>query len=721
MADGRQPSRALIISEGKGSPPKQLTLVAGKGKEIDLSGNFKTPNLLKFFGFHPLKALNPEASSSSKNIFVNRLDDPNAIPALGSKINADCLSSVHNNVPVKAFIDSAGIQNECNGVIANPVLQDLFKSNVVFGNLGNPWKKSLHIKINFNKEKLVFSEDGKAVKLDESCEIINAKRLEYSVVTKVRVDISALSNAWSLWKKFYQVAPDIGGLGATAQVDHMDVHESYGPWILVKHNRNKRLLLSRNGKFRSNSAKQSEGHLLKMNAVNQVADKSKKDVLGHLSIVEDVNLSVEEGLFENCDTDMLNCSSKIDGLVEGDSVIVVDNSKTSNINVANKFEALGVLAGAASLEKSDNHPVEVMRFNSVIAGTDSSEKVFGVEGIVDASSSFSDGKDAITASIPELPNNVLSDAFDQGGKEKDASRYLKEIVMEHGAFFVGLVETKIDSLDKFEFKQMMGDNWDFFICPSNGLSGGILTCWRSDLVSFSVVQASSQVIVGELNYGLEGVWLIATVYGDSNCYKKEKLWKCLENPSFSKLPFVVGGDFNCILSQDEKKGGKKFVLKQGALDMLTFMRNFDFHEVQVVGHDILILSQATLKNARLNKSILGNYCSWTGQKINYSKSAILFGKHVKKRRKKSLSKSLNIKIVKEMDYLGVKMALRRLVVADFHGILEKTSNRLNVWGNKFISTVGRMQLVNSSCLSIPIFIATHSLIPARVLHVIEKM
>ncbi|KAL0925462.1 hypothetical protein M5K25_003794 [Dendrobium thyrsiflorum] len=101
-------------------------------------------------------ALNPEASSSSKNIFMDRLDDPNAIPTLDSKINADCLSSVHKNVPVKASLDSVGIRNDCNGVIANPVLHE---SNVVSRNSGNPWKKSSHIKINFNKEKLVLSED----------------------------------------------------------------------------------------------------------------------------------------------------------------------------------------------------------------------------------------------------------------------------------------------------------------------------------------------------------------------------------------------------------------------------------------------------------------------------------------------------------------------------------------------------------------------------------
>ncbi|KAL0910797.1 hypothetical protein M5K25_018886 [Dendrobium thyrsiflorum] len=228
---------------GKGSPPKQLTLVAGKGKEIDLSGNFKTPNLLKFSSFDPLKALNLEASSSSKNIFVNRLDDPNTIPALGSKINTDCLSSVHNNVPVKAFVDSTGIRNDYNGVIANPVLQDLFKSNVVSGNSGIPWKKSSHIKINFNKEKLILSEDGKAVKLDESCEIINTKRLEYSVVTKVfGKELPPNVVAWELrkqWAKFSQFHITTLGKGwylcSFKCLEALEEVLSGGPWFVNHH------------------------------------------------------------------------------------------------------------------------------------------------------------------------------------------------------------------------------------------------------------------------------------------------------------------------------------------------------------------------------------------------------------------------------------------------------------------------------------------------------
>ncbi|KAL0928744.1 hypothetical protein M5K25_000663 [Dendrobium thyrsiflorum] len=1007
---------ALIISEGKVSPLKRLACVAGKGKEVDLSGNFKTPNLFKNSGFNLLKALNPEGSSSSKNNFVNRLDDPNAIPTLGSKINADLPSSVHGFVTAKTSLDSSSFRNICNKGISNSKLQE---GNVIPESSSISWNKPKHIKINFNKEKLVLSEDGTAVKLVESCEISNAKRLEFSVVVKAfgkelppNVVAWELRRQWAtfgqfhftslglvisnmdrmphlplqcwdednvaliasmigvplmldgnmfLWGRrefarvcvrleldkplplgvwvdgiagrFFQkveyekistfcyncgmvghdksectngraVEPSqvevIGNLVATDRSDH---EKSYGPWILVKHKKGS----TRFGRVRSSSAKQYEGNLLKVNTDNLAANKV---VLEHHS-VENVRLA--EKVVENCDAVLESCSRKSDGLRDKVGMVILDNSDPSKTTVDNKFEVLGELVGDANLFNSEDFSIEETGFNNVIVGSGSPNKVLEVERNIEDRRCHGDGKIIKTASVTNFLHSVLPDDSDQvlfnskelisnttkkGARKKEASRYLKEIVRDHGAFFVGLVETKIDSLDKFEFKQMMGDNWDFFIYPSNGLSGGILTCWRSDLVTFSVVQASSQVVIGELDCGVDGVWLIATVYGDTDCYNKEKLWKCLEDPSFSKLPFIVGGDFNCILSQDEKKGGKKFAFKKGALDMLAFMRNFNFHEVQATGpkftwcnnkkglarilekldrciinakaltksnklvvkhlarvasdhcpllvkifsnnfhknkelrfEDVwlsyraswfivkfswqknMVGSEVEILNKKLRRSLkalyfwskakhgdlikhkeelkvdilklqeeeatsdsfselsfmmlrakifdlnstLGRLHTWWNQraKINWLKEGDTNSKffhnfasarhnsngisgvldldgcyvegkekveeHVKKRRRNSFSKSLNFRIVKEMNYLGVKMALRRLVVADFNGIIERTSNRLNVWGNKFISTVGRLQLVNSTCLAIPIFSATHSLIPTRVLHVIEKM
>ncbi|KAL0912002.1 hypothetical protein M5K25_017943 [Dendrobium thyrsiflorum] len=96
-------------------------------------------------------------------------------------------------------------------------------------------------------------------------------------------------------------------------------------------------------------------------------------------------------------------------------------------------------------------------------------------------------------------------------------------------------------------------------------------------------EASSQVVVGELNIVNDGVWLVATVYESNDCYKRRSLWRCLEMYLGNNIPTIISGDFNCILSQEDKRSGKKFSLSQGAQDMLAFMRNYDFHDVGVVG------------------------------------------------------------------------------------------------------------------------------------------
>ncbi|KAL0918933.1 hypothetical protein M5K25_010982 [Dendrobium thyrsiflorum] len=104
------------------------------------------------------------------------------------------------------------------------------------------------------------------------------------------------------------------------------------------------------------------------------------------------------------------------------------------------------------------------------------------------------------------------------------------------------------------------------------------------------------------------------------------------------------------------------------------------------------------------------------------KYVILLGKFVDlKKKKKAISRMLDFKVVKELSYIGVKVALRRLVAADFQSMLERALNKLNTWSNKFILLEGRLVLVKSVLLSIPIFLATHSLVPMGVLYEIDKM
>ncbi|KAL0928609.1 hypothetical protein M5K25_000511 [Dendrobium thyrsiflorum] len=178
--------------------------------------------------------------------------------------------------------------------------------------------------------------------------------------------------------------------------------------------------------------------------------------------------------------------------------------------------------------------------------------------------------------IKKVPRGRKLDVGGKGPKKKEASLYFKEFIKDHGVLFVGLVETKINAFDKGSLEKVLGPDWDFFMMPSEGLSGGIMILWRSDLASLTCV-------IGNLNVFNKGEWMIATVYRSKEVVKRRRLWGCIQDVANRKVPLIVGGDFNCILSQEDKRGGRKFVFSQGPKEMMDFMMGNDLHEVGFVG------------------------------------------------------------------------------------------------------------------------------------------
>ncbi|KAI0485910.1 hypothetical protein KFK09_029434 [Dendrobium nobile] len=554
-----------------------------------------------------------------------------------------------------------------------------------------------------------------------------------------------------------------------------------------------------------------------------------------------------------------------------------------------------------------------------------------------------------------------------GARKEEASLYLKEIVRDQDVFFIGLMETKLSSIDRREVDCLMGNDWEYFHYPVVGTSGGILVLWNRKLVSLEVMEASSQAIIGNLSVPNLGTWKVATIYG-SRCW----------------------GDFNCIINKEEKRGGKRFFFSKGPREMKGFMMNSDFYDVGSVGprfawcnnkegasriwerldrcmlnlaaiqklplavtrhlarmasdhypivikmderlrfkskaikfedtwrsypttksinkedlgvnwsvedlfvlrnkvHDLkvtlkrlstwwnqrakarwheegdtnsklfhnfatarrngnrifqikdefnnlhdeddqiekifikffekkwkhreynfsvnelqllvfqqgnnkspdvrfsiiingknlkwinaqsgfrqgcplspylfilcsqlmsnsleqwgqslgiqislrgpkithllyaddaLIFSYASVALANALKIIVEDFCKWTGQRVNVSKSQMMFGKVVSYSMKKRIARVLGFKVVKEMKYLGVKISLNILKMADFQEILSNVMDRLNAWSKKSLSLGGKLTLIESSLLSMPNFLISHSMVPKRVLHELEKL
>ncbi|XP_028552389.1 uncharacterized protein LOC114580118 [Dendrobium catenatum] len=130
---------------------------------------------------------------------------------------------------------------------------------------------------------------------------------------------------------------------------------------------------------------------------------------------------------------------------------------------------------------------------------------------------------------------------------------------------------------------MIGSNWDYFYVPSTGLSGGIILLWNSDTTLFKVEDSSSQMVIRDLKVINNEKWKVAIIYGSMEVPKRMELWNMLGKYSNSDLPMAIGGDFNFLLSKEEKLGGRRFIYSQGSREMEECLLNNDLHEIGYIG------------------------------------------------------------------------------------------------------------------------------------------
>ncbi|XP_028548320.1 uncharacterized protein LOC110092606 [Dendrobium catenatum] len=121
--------------------------------------------------------------------------------------------------------------------------------------------------------------------------------------------------------------------------------------------------------------------------------------------------------------------------------------------------------------------------------------------------------DVILDAAPEVANDFNIYVTDLGAKKKEASLYPREVVKDNATFFIGLVEAKLVDIGKRDVNRIIGNDWDFFHQPAVGTSGGILVLWKRNIVSFTMVEHSSQLVFGVLDTTSKGCWHVAMVYG----------------------------------------------------------------------------------------------------------------------------------------------------------------------------------------------------------------
>ncbi|XP_073012252.1 uncharacterized protein [Typha latifolia] len=99
----------------------------------------------------------------------------------------------------------------------------------------------------------------------------------------------------------------------------------------------------------------------------------------------------------------------------------------------------------------------------------------------------------------------------------------------------------------------MGQNWSSFIVPAEGISGGLIMLWKTAF-GYVDVLAVSRYAAHMVVSSREGeTWLMTQVYASNQLDQQKLLWDELVGLGSLGLPWIVAGDFNAILSTEEKR------------------------------------------------------------------------------------------------------------------------------------------------------------------------
>ena len=90
---------------------------------------------------------------------------------------------------------------------------------------------------------------------------------------------------------------------------------------------------------------------------------------------------------------------------------------------------------------------------------------------------------------------------------------------------------------------------------STGRSGGLCLFWQEDRVNFDLISFSNHHICGDVKKR-DLTWRFVGIFGWADASNKYRTWELIHQLCEEvTIPILLGGDFNEILSQDEKEGG----------------------------------------------------------------------------------------------------------------------------------------------------------------------
>ena len=94
------------------------------------------------------------------------------------------------------------------------------------------------------------------------------------------------------------------------------------------------------------------------------------------------------------------------------------------------------------------------------------------------------------------------------------------------------------------------------VIPSSGRSGGLALLWKKDILVEVQGYSDNYIDAIVTNPTIGFKWQITGFYGHPETHHRKESWNLLRDLNRRyKMPWMCFGDFNEIISMEEKKGG----------------------------------------------------------------------------------------------------------------------------------------------------------------------
>ncbi|CAL1355748.1 unnamed protein product [Linum trigynum] len=138
--------------------------------------------------------------------------------------------------------------------------------------------------------------------------------------------------------------------------------------------------------------------------------------------------------------------------------------------------------------------------------------------------------------------------------------------------------------------------------------------------------------------------------------------------------------------------------------------------------DLVLFAESDASQIRIIKQCLDEFCSSSGQRVNYHKSAMFVSANIPRRRARALSERMEIPLTVDLGrYLGVMAIHGRVKRGRYQDLIIKIQRKLAPWKAKHLSIAARITLVKAVTSSIPIYPMQVELLPKTVCKTLDQI